>query len=180
MDQQNHNAEQPKHVPTEAEIARAEAEAVAALRQQAETRQPPENADFVPYVDDVPDPEPAPEPNQPDAELDDDDDGEYIPSEMEKRLDALSPEKWRMWQIVGGAAVGLGAVASLFLFRDELSTYGIIVAALLALLLPRYLERAWRRPLSVARRAMLIAMVVGLVIVFLAIGVRSGFTFKRA
>ena len=48
------------------------------------------------------------------------------------------------------------------------------------LLLCCHLGDPQRRPLSVARRAMLIAMVVGLVIVFLAIGVRSGFTFKRA
>ena len=122
---------------------------------------PPEQAAFVPYVDDVPEPEPAPEEAAADAA--DDDDDEYIPGEMEKRIDAMPPEKWRLWQIAGGAAVGLAAVA-----------------ALLALLLPRYLERAWRHPLNVARRAMVIAMIIGLAVMFVIIGARTGFSFRAS
>ena len=177
MDQQNRNpAPKPDHVPTEEEIARAEAEAV---RRNAPASEDPARADFVPYVDDVPDPAPAPKPrNDAEPAADDDDDEEYIPGEWEKRIDALPPEKWRLYQIIGGALVGLAAILSLTLFRDELATYGLIVAALLALLVPRYLERAWRRPLPVARRAMLIAMTVGLVIMVLVLGLRNGFNFR--
>ncbi len=195
MDQQNQNPSQPpKHVPTEAEIARAEAEAVAALLRgetpgrprtadQPSEPVPPEapaspaQADFVPYVDDAPEPEPAEDASAKDG---DDDDDEYIPSPWEKRIDALPPEKWRLYQILGGVLVGLAAVASLFVFGEELSTYGIIVAVLLAMLLPRYLERAWRRQMPVARRAMLIAMVAGLAVMFLVTGIRSGFRFTRS
>ena len=189
MDQQNQNLSgaeptAPRHVPTAEEIARAEAEAVAAMQRgeapakaaapQADPEAPkaaPEAAasDFVPYVDDVPEPEIAPE-------IDDEDDGEYIPSEWEKRIDALSPERWKLFQIIGGAGVGIAAIAALFLTGEELSTYGLIVAAVLALLLPRYLERAWRRKLTVAKRAMLIAMVIGLAVMFVVIGLRTGFT----
>ena len=173
MDQRNAN--ENRRVPTEEEIARLEAEAAAALgrgeRPQGRAGLPdpqskaldsesgtaePAQPDFVPYVDDVPEPE---------SELaDDDDDDEYIPSEWERRIDALSPEQWRRWQIGGGAVVGAAAIASLFLFGEELSTYGLVVAALLALLLPRYLERAWRRKLTTARYAMVAAMVIGLAI----------------
>ena len=211
MNQQNPNAAPEKRVPTEAEIARAEREAVAAMLRgekpaaprppetpadapdvpaepdipvepdvpaEPDIPVPPEQAAFVPYVDDVPEPEPAPEEAAADAA--DDDDDEYIPGEMEKRIDAMPPEKWRLWQIAGGAAVGLAAVAALFVFGEELSTYGIVVAALLALLLPRYLERAWRHPLNVARRAMVIAMIIGLAVMFVIIGARTGFSFRAS
>lgn len=191
MDQQNQNLSgaeptAPRHVPTAEEIARAEAEAVAAMQRgeapakaaapQADgaPEAPAQKAapsDFVPYVDDVPEPEIAPD-------ADDEDDGEYIPSEWEKRIDALSPERWKLYQIIGGAAVGIAAIAALFLTGEELSTYGLIVAALLALLLPRYLERAWRRKLTVAKRAMLIAMVIGLAVMFVVVGLRTGFTLR--
>ncbi len=195
MDQQNNPT--PNHVPTEAEIARLEAEAVAALQrgEPIPRRDPlPEGTreeipaeavrtDFVPYVDDVPDPEPAPKPAPgPDAgtgeSVEDEDDDEYIPSEMEKRINAMTPEQWKRWQTLGGAGVGLLAVAVLFVFGQELSTYGLLLAVLLALPLPRYLERSWRVSLSVARRAMIVAMLVGLVIMFLITGFRTNFNFK--
>lgn len=175
MDQQNNN---PNHVPTAEEIARKEAEAARHLAEEAAEK--PAGQAFVPYVDDVPD---APKPARPAAtELpdDDDDDGEYIPSEWEKRIDKLTPAQWKRWQIIGGAAVGAAAFGSLFLFGQELSTYGIVVAVLLALLLPRYLEKAWRRSLNTGRIAMLVAMVVVMVVMILVFGVQTGFTFKPA
>ncbi len=175
MDQQNNN---PNHVPTAEEIARKEAEAARHLAEEAAEK--PAGQAFVPYVDDVPD---APKPARPAAALpddDDDDDGEYIPSEWEKRIDKLTPAQWKRWQIIGGAAVGAAAFGSLFLFGQDLSTYGIVVAVLLALLLPRYLEKAWRRSLNTGRIAMLVAMVVVMVVMILVFGVQTGFTFKPA
>ena len=194
MDQQNQNPT-PKRVPTEAEIARLEAEAAAAIQRgdlpvrneapapteapaQAYAPRPEETPapgpDFVPYVDDVAD---APQPKSASAEIDgDDDEGEYIPGPWEKRVDALSPKQWKLAQIAGGTALGLAAVALLFIGGDELSTYRLIVAALLALFAPRYLERVLRRPLNVGRRAMLIAMVAALAVVAIVIALRGGFT----
>ncbi len=172
MDQQNNET---RHVPTEQEIARAEAEAVRALL-NGEASAPGAKRDeaFVPYVDDVPEP---PKPAEPDPLEDDDDDDEYIPSEMEKRIDAMTPQQWKRWQILGGAAAGLAAIAMLFL-GEELATYGLIVAALIALVVPRYLERAWRRKLTTARTAMIIAMLAGLVISFVVNLARGGFSAK--
>ena len=193
MDQQNPKTE--KHVPTEEEIARLEAEAVAALqRGEAIDRREAGDADepasvpdgeaatrpgFVPYVDDVPDPVPTPAPSaDASAESDDDDDEEYIPSEMEKRINAMSPEQWKRWQMLGGAGVGIVIVACLFVFGQELSGYGLIVAALLAIILPRYLERSWRCKLNTARIAMIVAMAIGLAILFVVTGLRHGFSLK--
>jgi len=161
MDQQK-----PNTAYTPEEIARLEAEAVAAMNRgapqpdatgeatvdttvdaagEATPAAPPADAAgeaFVPYVDDIP---------KADAAGEADDDEPYVPGPMEKRIDALTPQQWRLEQIVGGAAVGVGAVACLFVFGQELSTYGLLLAVLLAILLPRYLERAWRHDLTLAR-----------------------------
>jgi len=192
MDQQNPNTTPEKHVPTAEEIARLEAEAVAAMQrgepiprreaepipeapEQAEAK--PAQPDFVPYVDDVPEPAPA---SAADGESeDDDDDDTYIPSEMEKRIAAMTPEQWKRWQILGGGAVGIAIVICLFAFGSELATYGLIVAALLAIVLPRYLERAWRQKLNTARIAMIVTMVIGLAVSFVIIGMKNGFNFTN-
>ena len=191
MDQQTPNAA-PKRALTVEEIARLEAEAVAAL-QRGETpaqlgespAQPggaenagpdseaPMQPDFVPYVDDV-----APAP-QDAADGEGEDDTPYVPGKWEARVNALTDRQWRLWQIAGGAALGLVVVLLLFIGSEELSTYRLLVAALLALLLPRYLERTLRRDLNVARRAMIVALVVGLAIVFVIIGSRNGFNFTQ-
>ena len=187
MDRQNPNTE--KHVPTEAEIARLEAEAAAALqRDEAIPRRdapddapvqpapkpedPPARPDFVPYVDDVP----RPASSATDEEDDDDDD--YIPSEMEKRIAAMTPRQWQLWQILGGGAIGIAIVVCLFGFGPDLATYGLIMAALMAIILPRYLERAWRCKLNTARLAMIVTMVIGLIVMFIVTGMRNGFSFK--
>lgn len=196
MDQQNQNT--GKHVPTEAEIARLEAEAAAALQRGeaiprraaaptdpagaeapagATAETPPTRPDFVPYVDDVPEPAPA-RSDDGEAAEDDDDDDTYIPSEMEKRIAAMTPEQWKRWQILGGGAVGIAIVICLFAFGSELATYGLIVAALLAIVLPRYLERAWRQKLNTARIAMIVTMVIGLAVSFVIIGMKNGFNFR--
>ena len=188
MDQQNPNQAPAKHVPTEAEIARLEAEAAAALSRgepipgrEAESPAPAqaepqaERPDFVPYVDDVPEPEPAEAGDDGDE---DDDDDTYIPSEMEKRIDAMTPEQWKRWQILGGGAAGIAVVLCLFAFGQELATYGLIVAAILAIFLPRYLERAWRRKLNTARMAMIVTMVIGLAVMFVITGMRNGFSLR--
>ena len=54
----------------------------------------------------------------------------------------------------------------------------LIVAALLAIVLPRYLERAWRCKLNTARIAMIVAMAIGLAILFVVIGLRHGFNLR--
>ena len=189
MDQQSNHPIPEKHVPTEAEIARLEAEAAAALqRGEAVPRRdatpdapaptpstpedPPNRPDFVPYVDDVPK-------SVSDATDDaDDDDEDYIPGEMEKRIAAMTPGQWKRWQILGGGAVGIAIVFCLFGFGPDLATYGLIMAALMAIIMPRYLERAWRCKLNTARMAMIVTMVIGLVAMFVVTGMRNGFSLR--
>ena len=190
MDQQNN----PRPALTPEDIARLEAEAVAALRRGEEPKrpEPPAEApstseasgqaaveagpqsDFVPYVDDA-----VSEPKA-DGDKAPEDDEEYIPSKWEERVNALTDRQWFWTQVVGGALLGLVALAILYFGSDELATYRMVVAALLALLLPRYIERVIRRDLAIARRAMLVALVVGLAVTFLIIGAQNGFNFTKA
>lgn len=188
MDQQNN----PRPALTPEDIARLEAEAVAALQRGEEPQRPQAEApssgeasrqaaaeadpqgDFVPYVDDV-----VPEPKA-DGDAAAEDDEEYIPSKWEERVNALTDRQWFWTQVVGGALLGLVALAILYFGSDELATYRMVVAALLALLLPRYIERVIRRDLAIARRAMLVALVVGLAVTFLIIGAQNGFNFTKA
>ena len=192
MDQQNEStSKQPeKHIPTAAEIARLEAEAAAALQRGeapagrrpdapagsgADAPKAPAQPEFVPYVDDVVEP-PAP---APEAELSDDDDEEYIPSKWEVWVNGLPPERWKWIQIAGGALLGLVALALLLIGGEELATYRLIVAARVALLVPRYGERVIRRDLVAARRAMIVALLIGLVVTFLILGAQNGFQFRK-
>ena len=180
--------------PTPEEIARLEAEAVraqartetgAALEPDEAARKPegsdlpcvddapaePAKPDWsdVPYVDDAPAEAPAPEP--------DDEDEEYAPSDTEKKIAAIPEDRWNLYTMLGGAALGVLSILLLTLGSEDLGTWALALAAVVALVVPRYLERWWRRPMPKARTAMLIAMVVCLAVVFVITGVRTGFRF---
>ena len=181
MEQNNHPESQSRHIPTPEEIARAEAEAVKAMQQgegvpapqaaPAAPQAPKQDWSDVPYVDDVPEPEPV------QAAEEDGEDAPYEPSEMEKRIAAIPEDKWKLYQTLGGAATGLFAILILTLGSEDLGTWALVLAAVLALVAPRYLERWWGRKIPRARMAMLIAMAVALAGVFIFTGVRTGFRF---
>ena len=183
MDQQN-----PKRLYTAEEIARLEAEAVAALQKgeapsqpeapvQTEAPEAPSVPGFVPYVDDAPKPAPSEPAIEPEG---DDPDEDYVPGPWEERVNRLTDKQWKLAQITGGALLGAIAIGLLFIGGEELATYRLIIAALAALLVPRYLERVLRRELHVARQAMIVSMFVFLVAAFLIIGFRTGFSFSKA
>ena len=193
MDRQD-NSDNARHIPTVEEIARAEAEAVAALQRgevpaqaaaeaaskeapqpQAEVPVSTEPAGFVPYVDDIP--ADAPQAGDADSGETKDADDDYTPGRMEQFIDSLPPKRWALYQSIGGALLGIATVLVLFIGSEETSSYRLIAAALLALLLPRYLEKSWQHKLNTARRAMVIAMVIALAVAFVAYGVQSGFRF---
>ena len=181
MEQNNHPESQPRHIPTPEEIARAEAEAVKALQRgesvpapqpaPAAPQAPRQDWSDVPYVDDAPEPEPV------QASEESGEDAPYQPSEMEKRIAAIPEDKWNLYQTLGGAAAGLLAIMILTLGADDLGTWALVIAAMLALVAPRYLERWWGRKIPRARMAMLIAMAVALVGMFVFTGLRTGFKF---
>lgn len=167
MDQQNQN----KSVPAPEDIAKAEAEAVEARR---EADNPAAGAAFVPYVDDVPDPVPYVD-DAPQAEADEDED--YVPGAWERRIAALPEKTWRLYQRVGGAIIGVIAVLFLTVLSEDLGVWALALAFVLAIGLPNYLERWWRRKLPQARVAMLVSIAVCLAAFAVYTGLTHGFDF---
>ena len=115
-------------------------------------------------------------------EIDDDDDDdtptEWVPSRFEKRIHAIPDAKWDLYQILGGAAIGLFTVFALFLGGTGVST-PFLVAVVLALLLPNWLEDRGRRKLTKGRYAMIAVIAVGVVAVFLYTGFTQGWDIFR-
>ena len=116
-------------------------------------------------------------------EIDDDDDDdtptEWVPSRFEKRIHAIPDAKWDLYQILGGAAIGLFTVFALFLGGTGVSA-PFLVAVVLALLLPNWLEDRGRRKLTKGRYAMIAVIAVGVVAVFLYTGFTQGWNiFKK-
>ena len=153
--------QQDRHVPTPEEIARAEAEAVKARTAD----------EFVPYVDDVPEPEPSEDARS------DEEDGDYVPGVWEARVAALPEKQWKWVQRLGGVVTGVAAVAFLTVLSDELGIWSFVLAFVLAMAMPNYLERWWRRKLIDARVAMLITIVVCLAAYAVYTGMTHGFSF---
>lgn len=181
--------------PTPEEIARLEAEAVRAEAQRAapgDTAPEPDPSDAprvddapgddapkpdwsdVPYVDDVP---AAPREKKAEDAGGDEDDDDYVPTETEKKIAAIPEDKWNLYTTLGGAGLGVLSILILTLGSEDLGTWALALAALIALMAPRYLERWWRRPMPRARTAMLIAMIASLAVVFVVTGLRTGFRF---
>ena len=112
-------------------------------------------------------------------EIDDDDDDaptEWVPSRFEKRIHAIPDAKWDLYQILGGAVIGLFTVFSLFIGGAGVSA-PFLVAIVMALILPNWLEDRGRRKLNKGRYAMIIVIGVGVVAILLYTGFTQGWNF---
>lgn len=112
-------------------------------------------------------------------EIDDDDDDaptEWVPSRFEKRINAIPEDKWTLYQILGGSAIGVFTVAALFMGGTGISA-PFLIAVVLALLLPNWLEDRGRRKLNKGRYAMIIVIAVGILTMFLYNGFTNGWSF---
>lgn len=127
-------------------------------------QQPPEQKYVAPEIDDD----------------DDDDDAptEWVPSRFEKRIHAIPDARWDLYQILGGAAIGVFTVFSLFIGGAGVSA-PFLVALALALLLPNWLEDRGRRKLLKARYAMIIVIGLGVVGMLLYVGFTQGWDFFK-
>ena len=117
-------------------------------------------------------------------EIDDDDDDdaptEWVPSRFEKRIHAIPEARWKLYQILGGGAIGLFTVGALFLGgTGKVGSALFLAAVVLALLLPNWLEDRGRRKLNVARYAMIIVIAVGVVALLLYTGLTQGWDFFK-
>ena len=123
-------------------------------------QQPPEQKYIAPEIDDDDDPAPT----------------EWVPSRFEKRIHAIPDAKWDLYQILGGAVIGLFTVFSLFIGGAGVSA-PFLVAIVMALILPNWLEDRGRRKLNKGRYAMIIVIGVGVVAILLYTGFTQGWNF---
>ena len=103
---------------------------------------------------------------------------EYVPTEFEKKVKAIPEDKWLLYQTLGGAVVGAVVAALLFASGSGLSA-GFLIAVVLALLLPNWLEDKCRRKLNRARVVMIAVMAVGIVAMVLYNGFTYGWDFFK-
>ena len=108
---------------------------------------------------------------------DDDDEAptEWVPTRFEKRIHAIPEKQWNLYQILGGAVIGLFTVVALFYGGSGISA-PFLAAVILALLLPNWLEDRGRRKLTKGRYAMIIVIAVGLVVMVLYMGFTQGWS----
>ena len=83
------------------------------------------------------------------------------PSPFAKKMGEIPADKWRLYQIILGAVMGLIAGLSITFLGNlggQYSTIGLIIAAVLALIAPNQLEKRAERKIPALRIAMIIAL----------------------
>lgn len=103
---------------------------------------------------------------------------EWVPTAFEKRVKAIPEDKWLLYQTLGGGLVGLVVAILLFAGSSGLSA-GFLIGAVLALLLPNWLESKGRRKLFRARIAMIVVLGVAIVAMTLYNGLTYGWDFWK-
>ena len=130
-----------------------------------------------------PNPNPAPEQRYAAPEIDDilaDDPDEapteWVPSRFERKVHAIPDKLWDLYQILGGALIGVIVVVSLLSSGAGFSA-GFLIGVVLALVLPNWLEDRGRRKLTKGRYAMIAVIAVGLIAMVLYNGLTKGWDF---
>ena len=98
-------------------------------------------------------------------------------NDFQRRVAALSDRAWNAIQITGGAI--LGGAEAFFLIggtSDDSQFVFALYALVLALFVPKALEKACDRSLSRGRTVMLIAIAVAMVVHVVIAGSRQGFS----
>lgn len=92
-----------------------------------------------------------------------------------RRVHAIPDTRWKLYNILGGAAMGVLLGVSLFILPtiDEFSNWSLLIAVALALLVPRILENRLKRSISTGRITMVIVF-GALLLIQLLRGVMSG------
>ena len=131
--------------------------------------------------------EPATEPEAryaaPEIDDDDDDDAptEWVPSRFEKKIHAIPDRTWDLYQIAGGALIGAFTVAALFLGGAGINVL-FLIAIVLALFVPNWLEDRGRRKLTRGRMVMAITIAIGVAAMAVYTGMTKGwrvFSLKK-
>ena len=90
---------------------------------------------------------------------------EYL-SNLDRLAAGLSPEKWKLWQTIAGAVLGIaGGLCLLYLGGTEtFGSMGLVLAVVILLLIPNILQRNIVRSLTRARMVSIIAFAAVLLV----------------
>ncbi len=129
------------------------------------------------------DPDPVPETSLSEEELQDSILEDSGMNAFQKAIAKMSDKAWNIFQYICGAVLGL--LASVALFWDGASSgskeggfsYSLIIAVLIALVVPNILERQGLRKTPKLRIVMAATLLV-CIVAYLIIGVRMGFSFR--
>lgn len=131
------------------------------------------------------DPDPIPEASMSEEELQDSILEDSGMNAFQKTIAKMSDKKWNLCQHICGAVLGL--LTSAALFWDSLGgaaneqggfSYSLILAVLIAFIVPNVLERQGLRKIPKARITMAVTLLVCIVVYFLIMGLRNGFNFR--
>jgi len=96
----------------------------------------------------------------------------------------MDDKKWTLAQRVLGIVLGIAASLALFgesLFKknaeEAMGTYSLVLAVVIAMLIPNIIEKQAGRKIYIARTTMAITLAVTLVIYFVYAGINGGFSF---
>jgi|GEM_PF-5312003 len=131
-------------------------------RKQEQERPRLQGEDFDIFPD-LGEPKPKPRGEEPPPEPEDDTPPE--PTAFQKRIAAIPDKQWRRLQIILGIVLGAGSAASIVLLGnagENMSTISLLVAALLALVLPGVLEKQGARKTPVMRTTLIISLVAAM------------------
>ena len=109
-------------------------------------RRPAENANAVP----------TPEPEEPEAPPE--------PTELEKKIAAIPDDKWKKYQIIAGIVLGVLSTTCLMVLgrMESVSSFSLILAAVIALFVPNIIEKKGGRKIPVLRVALIISVVISM------------------
>ncbi len=87
------------------------------------------------------------------------------PTAFQKRVAAISDKNWKRIQIISGSILGIisGYCISFLSETETFSNYGLIIAAVLALILPNFVEKRADRKMVAMRISIIISLVVFMV-----------------
>ena len=103
---------------------------------------------------------------------------EWVPTEFEKKIKAIPEDRWNLYQTLGGGLIGAISAALLFSGGSGLSA-GFLIAVVLALVVPSWLEDKGRRKLLRARLAMIVVLGVCILGMLLYNGFTRGWDFFK-
>ena len=105
-------------------------------------------------------------------------------NKLQRFVAKLDDKKWNLVQRIMGIILGLGAGLALFgenLFKknaeEAMGTYSLVLAVVIAMLIPNIIEKQGGRKINLARVTMAITLLATLVIYFVWAGINGGFSF---